>query len=243
MRNMTLDQICIILCRPDEERNIGSACRAMKNMGITHLRIIGDKNSYDENKVKTLALHAFDIWENAQFFSSVSEAVSDCVIAAGTTRRRGKKRKEWLVYPQEFAKQVKPIKKGSIAILFGNERTGLTDEELQDCTVGITIATSKDFPSLNLSHAVQIICYELAQSTNVQFTGYTPVSLERIHKTSKCIVDNLENIGFFKIAGKMEMQRFWKDILARAAISEGEAKYLEKIFNKTMGFFQKKDEK
>lgn len=237
---MNLDQICIILCRPDEERNIGSACRAMKNMGITHLRIVGDKKVYDENKVKTLALHAFDIWENAQFFASVAEAVSDCTIAAGTTRRRGKKRKEWLMYPQEFVNHLEIIKKGSIAILFGNERTGLTDEELQECNLGITIPTSKDFPSLNLSHAVQIMCYEIAKSKNKQFTGYSPVSLERIQTTSTCIVDNLENMGFFKIAGKTEMQRFWKDILSRAAISEGEAKYLEKIFNKTYGFFQKK---
>ena len=66
---MILDDICIVLCRPDESRNIGSACRAMANMGIKNLRIVGKKTDYDEEKVRVLAIHALPIWENAVFLT------------------------------------------------------------------------------------------------------------------------------------------------------------------------------
>ena len=128
---MTLDNICIILCHPDESRNIGSACRAMANMGIKNLRIVGKKSDYDEEKVRILAIHALPIWENAVFYDSITEATKDCYISAGTTRRRGKKRKEWLLTPEEFCNKVSDIESGKLAVIFGNERTGLTDEELE----------------------------------------------------------------------------------------------------------------
>ena len=181
---MILDDICIVLCRPDESRNIGSACRAMANMGIKNLRIVGKKTDYDEEKVRVLAIHALPIWENAVFFDSIEEATKDCYISAGTTRRRGKKRKELLLTPDEFSSKVNDIETGKVAVIFGNERTGLTDEELETCTLGVKIPTDEEFGSLNLSHAVQIICYELYKKIKVPtITGYTPITLERLSKT------------------------------------------------------------
>ena len=114
INNMKLDDIYIVLCRPDESRNIGSTCRAMANMGMKNLRIVGKKADYDEEKVKTLAIHAFSIWENAVFFDSIEEATKDCYVSAGTTRRRGKKRKEWLLTPDEFSTKVNDIENGKV---------------------------------------------------------------------------------------------------------------------------------
>ena len=128
---MDLSKVYIILDHPDECRNIGSACRAMANSDITHLRIVGKKSDYDEEKVRILSIHAFSIWENAVFFDSIEEATKDCYVSAGTTRRRGKKRKEWLLTPDEFCNKVSEIESGKLAVIFGNERTGLTDEELE----------------------------------------------------------------------------------------------------------------
>lgn len=123
--------------------------------------------------------------------------------------------------------------------MFGNERTGLTDAELKECTLGVTIPSSAAFGSLNLSHAVQIICYHLFRKKNEGFAGYTPLTLERLDKTVASILDNLQKIGFFKITGRSDMEAFWKSILSRAALSEGEAKYLEKIFSKAAGLASK----
>lgn len=241
---MKLDDIYIVLCRPDESRNIGSTCRAMANMGMKNLRIVGKKADYDEEKVKTLAIHAFSIWENAVFFDSIEAATKDCYVSAGTTRRRGKKRKEWLLTPDEFSTKVNDIENGKVAVIFGNERTGLTDEELECCTLGVKIPTDEEFGSLNLSHAVQIICYELYKHLKVPtLTGYTPITLDRLSKTVTSLTDDLKKVGFFSITGRPEMENFWTSVFARAALSEGEAQYIEKIFNKAAGLISRQSSK
>ena len=244
---MKTEQFCVILCHPDESRNIGSVCRAMANNDILDLRIVGKKSDYDEEKIRILSIHAFSIWENAKFFDTLEKAISDCSVAAGTTRRRGKKRKEFLVFPEEFAKMTEQLcdtANSKIALIFGNERTGLTDEELEVCTIGVNIPSSDNFGSLNLSHAVQIICYTVFRHINLSekqkfSSGYTPIEIERLNKTVDVISENLKKIGFFSLAGQKDMENFWKTILSRAMISEGEAQYIEKMFVKASGLANK----
>lgn len=238
---MNLKNICIILDRPEESRNIGAACRAMANNDIHILRIVGKREDYDNDKVHVLAIHAGSLWDNAEFFDSITAATADCVLSAGTTRRRGKNRKGKLLLPEEFTKKAGEID-GKTAIVFGNERTGLTDEEMAECTIGVTIPSCEDFASLNLSHAVQIMCYHMFREQNNTMTGYTPLTLERLDKTVINIADNLQKIGFFSVTGKPEMERFWRSILSRAALSESEAQYIEKMFTKTAGLASRNSE-
>jgi len=233
----------IILCRPEESRNVGSVCRAMKNMDIHTLRIVGKKADYDEEKVSVLSVHAFDIWQNAEFFDSITEACADCTWICGTTRRRGKNRKDWLLLPEEFADRYSKIPQGKTAIVFGNERTGLTDEELSECNSGIIIPSNGRDGSLNLSHAVQILCYTVFRTQHKISAGYTPVTQERLSKTVTTIGDNLQKMGFFSITGRPDMELFWQSILSRASISESEAKYIEKTFTKAAGLFTKQQNK
>ncbi|MBQ9624112.1 MAG: RNA methyltransferase [Treponema sp.] len=240
---MNLSNVVVILSRPEESRNVGAVCRAMANNSLKTLRIVGKKSDFDEERVRILAIHAASIWENAQFFDSITEAAKDCTIIAGTTRRRGKKRGK-LLLPEEFADTADQISSdGKIAIVFGNERTGLEEEELDECTMGVTIPSSEEFGSLNLSHAVQIISYQIFRKSlegkNKASRGYTPVSLERLGKTVTEIADNLQKIGFFKVTGRPDMEKFWTDILSRAALSESEAQYIEKIFDKAAGLASK----
>ncbi|WP_296329514.1 RNA methyltransferase [uncultured Treponema sp.] len=243
---MNLSNVVIILCRPEESRNVGAVCRAMANNGLKNLRIVGKKEDFDEERVRILAIHAASIWENALFFNSITEAASDCTIVAGTTRRRGKKRGK-LLLPEEFADTADGISvDGKVAVVFGNERTGLEEEELDECTMGVTIPSSEEFGSLNLSHAVQIISYHIFRKSledkNKLSRGSLPVSLERLGKTVDEITDSLQKIGFFKLAGRPDMEKFWRDILSRAALSESEAKYIEKVFNKAAGLIGKSRE-
>lgn len=243
---MNLSNVVIILCRPEESRNVGAVCRAMANNGLKNLRIVGKKEDFDEERVRILAIHAASIWENALFFNSITEAADDCTIVAGTTRRRGKKRGK-LLLPEEFADTADGISvDGKVAVVFGNERTGLEEEELDECTMGVTIPSSDEFGSLNLSHAVQIISYHIFRKSledkNKLSRGSLPVSLERLGKTVDEITDSLQKIGFFKLAGRPDMEKFWRDILSRAALSESEAKYIEKVFNKAAGLIGKSKE-
>ena len=257
---MNLDNIVIVLDRPEEPRNIGAVCRAMANSNIHTLRIVGKKEEIDIEKVHILAIHAAYLFDNAEFFSTITEATSDCVCAAGTTRRRGKKRGK-LLLPEDFADKADKITSeknncsgGKVAVVFGNERTGLDANEILECTMGVTIPSSNEFGSMNLSHAVQIICYTLFRyESDKNFrphfsifnkhekrkTGYIPIDRNRLTRTVNSISSSLQKIGFFKVTGKADMERFWRDILSRAALSEGEAQYIEKVFDKASGLAQK----
>ena len=240
---MNLSNVVIILSRPEESRNVGAVCRAMANNGLKKLRIVGKKSDFDEERVRILAIHASPIWERAEFFDTITDAAKDCVLCAGTTRRRGKKRGK-LLLPEEFSETASPItQNGKIAVVFGNERTGLEEEELDECTLGVTIPSSAEFGSLNLSHAVQIISYHLYRNFLDEgkkiSRGSVPVTLDRLGKTVTEIADSLQKIGFFKWTGKSDMEKFWTDVLSRAALSESEAAYIEKVFSKAAGLASK----
>ena len=241
---MNLNNVVIVLDHPDESRNIGAACRAMANNDISELRIVGNISDYDIEHIHVLAIHAGSIFDNAKFYTSIKEATSDCTVCAGTTRRSGKKRGK-LLLPEEFADQMSSVSEqgAKLAIVFGNERTGLTDEQLDQCTAGITIPSSSNFGSLNLSHAVQIICYHLYRKKLSEreggYKGVTPVTLERIDKTVESITNDLQRVGFFKMPGREDMENFWRSVLSRAAVSESEVKYIEKTFSKIAGLSEK----
>lgn len=208
----------------------------MMNMSCTELRIVGNKDDYSDEQVRILSVHAAEVWESAKFFSptitGLREAISDCTIAAGTTRRMGQKRKSWGMTPEQFALSVSRTPKGKFAVVFGNERTGLTDEELDCCSVAINIPSSQQFPSLNLSHAVQIMTYTLFRAFDEHKRGYEPVNLTRLGKLIDSISESIDRIGLFKNAGREENDRFLEEIFARAALSETEAKRIDTLFRK-----------
>ena len=221
----------------------------MANNDISELRIVGNKADYDLEHIHVLAIHAGPIFDKANFYNSITEATADCSICAGTTRRRGKKRGK-LLLPEEFADMADDITGavdgktgGKVAVIFGNERTGLTDEQLDQCNLGVTIPSSDNFGSLNLSHAVQIMSYHLFRkslaSSRESYRGYTPLTLERVDRTVQIVTDNMQKIGFFKMPGREDMENFWRSILSRASLSEGEAQYLEKTFSKMAGLASK----
>lgn len=227
----------VVLCRPEESRNIGSVCRAMKNMGFSDLRVVGDRDDFNENQVKTLALGAFDVWENASFFppdvSGLAAAVSDCSLAAGTTRRRGKRRKAYGLSPEQFASNIVATHSGGkIAVVFGNERTGLTDDELDVCSLSVSIPSNPRFASLNLSHAVQVVLYVLARSFDSVPRGYEPVPLSRLKSAVAGMAADIRRVGLYKYAGGEDNARFLEEVFARATLSERELRRLELLFHK-----------
>jgi len=228
--------VAVILCRPEISRNIGAVCRAMANNDCTDLRIVGNKTDYDEQEILRLAIHAEAIWRNARFFEAsidgLKASVADCSIIAGTTRRMGEKRKSWGMTPEEFAASAWGASGGLTGIVFGNERTGLTDEELNICSLALNIPSSNGFPSLNLSHAVQIVCYTLFRTYSPRKYGYERIPYTEITAVSEHINDYLCKIGLFQHGGKEDNIRFFQEIIGRAGLSVTEARYFENLFRK-----------
>ncbi|WP_428770920.1 RNA methyltransferase [Treponema sp. HNW] len=232
---MDISDVVIVLCKPNEAKNIGSVCRAMFTMGLKRLRIVGKRRDYNDEEIRTLAVHAFHIWENADFFDTLPPALEDCVCAAGTTRRSGHKRGFLISEPRELSSRIFSLPDGSLAaVVFGNERTGLTDNELNACTFAVTIPAEPKAGSINLSHAVQIIAYELYRGARPLCPSAVspPVPLSRLHTTADRIIGNLQKIGFFSLGNPDEMKRFWLSVLSRSAVCEKDVLYIEKIFHK-----------
>jgi tRNA/rRNA methyltransferase len=230
----------IVLVRPRDPRNVGASCRAMKCMGFSSLAIVPD-GLIDPRQASTLAHYAADVLDKATLHSHLRDAVKDAVLVAGTTRRRGRNRKYFTLFPEQLGQRIALIEKGTVAVVFGNEETGLTDEELALCHLAVTIPSSPEFPSLNLSHAVQVICYEIfrARATG-RLTPFSPISARAVEELVAVVTRSLRSIGFFTRVGPEQMSVFFKDILGRAGLSVNEARRIGVIFRKIAGLATKK---
>ncbi len=227
-----LDRIQIVLVGTQDGANVGSVCRAMKTMGITHLALVGDRE-YDENRVRTLALHARDVWENAKRYGSLSEALATSVLTIASTRRQGKFRKDSVLNPEQLATRVQSTGEGLVSIVFGRESDGLTDEEVAQCAAVVSIPTSDDFPSLNLSQAVQIITYNLFDKIKTWPIQAVPVEQARCEEVAVNATTAMDEIGYFKQAHeKLWTFRFLRDVFVRSALTESEIQKMEKVFVK-----------
>lgn len=155
------DNIKIVLVGTTHPGNIGATARAMKTMGLTQLVLVAPK-FFPHDEATAMASGADDLLKACQVVENLNEAVADCQYVFGTTARA--RDLDWPMYtPSDLAEQCKEhVSYGaSIAIVFGRERTGLTNEELWLCQGGVMIPTSSVYRSLNLAQAVQIIAYEL----------------------------------------------------------------------------------
>ena len=230
---MTVRNIRIVLVRPKEDKNIGSVCRAMKTMGFGSLYIVG-QDRVDRREAAITAVHAVDVLERAIHCETLEEAVRDAELVAGVSRRRGKWRKYFALSPEQLAERVASIRLGSCALVFGNEASGLNAGELARCHLAVRIPSSPEFPSLNLSHSVQIITYQLFCRLNAQGQSgaFSPVSADTLAALVSLIIDSLGDIGFFTQGDPGEMSIFLRDILARAALEKAEADRLGGIFEK-----------
>jgi tRNA/rRNA methyltransferase/tRNA (cytidine32/uridine32-2'-O)-methyltransferase len=237
---MFLQDIKIVLCRASDAGNIGAVCRAMKNMDITELRLVIDDTDtsaaqpFEMEKIRVRAVHAKDILEKAKIFYNFKEAIKDCSIVVGTTRRRGQYRKNVSMTPHVLAAWLAE-RSGPAAVVFGNERTGLEDCELELCNIASHIPVSEVQPSLNLSHAVQIYAYEffLALKPQLQVKGeWTAMNQSEVSTLVEEITDTLASLGFYRHPNREEQTRFLRDIISRAGVMEREGEYLKDIFLK-----------
>lgn len=183
-----LDQIRIILINTSHPGNIGSVARAMKTMGLRELYLV-DPHSFPHPKAVEMASGAVDILDQAIIVPTIADAIADCHLLIGTSARM--RSVPWpLLSPREMVEKVKQEPKSSrIAILFGREQSGLTNEELQLCHLHITIPANPEYSSLNIGAAVQVVAYEL-----------------RVASEEKML---LANDWDYRIASADEMERFF----------------------------------
>ena len=234
---MSLKNIRIVLVRPMYGGNVGSVCRAMKNMGLSHLTVVSPREEMDYHEARMMALHASDILDNRTIASSVKEAVADCALAAGTTARSGlyrnhaKTPREWMPVLYKSARQNK------VAFIFGPEDSGLSNEELAVCTHVIRIPSSKRYASINLAQAVMICCYELyltADRFKKPKEAHKEASIQMRERMLVMWRDMLEQIGFFDEGKAEHMMMALRRIFARGPMTEADMNIMMGVARQTM---------
>ncbi len=158
-------KIKIVLVETSLPDNIGAVARAMKTMGLCDLALVNPKN-FPSDSAYTMASHASDLLDNAQIYSSIADAVADCQVLFGTSARMRAQNNKILLSSELCNKMNIKYSHNNIAILFGPERTGLTNQDLARCDYHVVIPSNPEYSSLNLAQAVQIIGYEIYKNKN-----------------------------------------------------------------------------
>ncbi len=225
---MTVKNIRIVLASPIYGGNVGSVCRAMANTGLSDLAIAAPRD-IDMGEARMMACAGMKILESREEYSSLGDAVSDCGSVMGATARRGLYRSHSQT-PRELAPEVlENSGTQKVALVFGREDNGLSNEELALCTQIIQIPTSPKNSSLNLAQAVMICCYEIYVATNT----FEP-SEEKSEVASSSMREmmftlwqrTLMDIGFMKEDKADHMMMGLRRILSRGKLTKDDVRIL-----------------
>lgn len=228
-----LDNVCVVLVEPQDPVNIAGVVRAMKNMGVRQLRLVSSVD-YDPSRVERVAHDTREIVAQIRHFDALDDALADCVFAAGFTARR-RKAKWTLTTPREIAGPLlAAAADGPVAIFFGREDHGLSNESLDRARAVVTIPTS-DHPSLNLAQAVLIALYELhvvANESRVLAPPRKDAPPARAEQLERFFADagrSLETVDFFRTRNQELIVRSLRSLTYRAAPNAREIDMMRSI--------------
>ncbi len=208
MHGSPLDNVSIVLVRTKTPGNIGAVARCMMNMGLSRLILVRPPKDPGEDAVK-LAAGADAILANARIFPELREAVAGHQLVIGTSRRRSRMRKN-VRSPRALAEVIVPLLgSNKVAVVFGPEVDGLEKSHLALCQEVVAIPSSDAFPSLNLSHAVMVVAYELfVASLGTVGASTAPLAdAEDLERFYGHLQQTLEGIGFLERNSYCERDR------------------------------------
>jgi len=228
-----LSNVSVVLVETKYPENIGSVARGMKNMGLKELILINPV-PYEKLEAYALAHRSKEIVDKALVYDSLEEALSNFTFIVGTTQR-GRGRHYPLYTPKEITKEIIRIgKKKKIALVFGRESKGLSNEELRSCHMISTIPTALKQPAINVAQAVMIYCYELYQhildEEKVETFKWDLAKNKEIQYMYKHLESCLYAINFHpKLDIKDFIDRF-KRVLGRIRLEKRDVKLFHKLF-------------
>lgn len=221
------DNVHFILVGPTEPGNIGAAARAIKNMGFHRLELV-DPVPYLTDEARSMACHAKDVLKAARVYKTFPRAIAGKSLAAGTTRRLGGKRGLILDVRRGASRIRKAAATNKVAVLFGNEHTGLTSQELNQCGLVLTIPSAPASPSLNLAQSVMIAAYELSR-LEAKMKPAVLVEYKELQKLYRRFPKTLQLLGYGRKGDKdlkSEISRNLKRLIGRAGLTEWELNML-----------------
>ncbi|MBE2893722.1 tRNA (cytosine(32)/uridine(32)-2'-O)-methyltransferase TrmJ [Spirabiliibacterium falconis] len=233
-----LENIRIVLVEPSHSGNVGSVARAMKTMGLSKLVLVNPRCALDEQAF-ALAAGAKAVLETSHIVPHFYDAIADCQLVMGSSSRL-RHLQNTLVTPRVGAEmaisELMQHRQSAVALVFGRERVGLTNDELLKCHYHLTIPANPEYASLNLAMAVQLICYEvrmayLAATQNVQKSKLTAsryASVAEIEHFLAHSEQTYRTLGFIQNAAVMEKLR---RLYNRARLEKNEVNILQGILS------------
>ena len=243
---MNLDNIRIVLVNTSHPGNIGGVARAMKNMGLGRLCLVAPRQ-YPDEQATWRAASASDVLAAADIVDTVEEAVADCQFVVGTSARE--RRIPWpLLDPRRCAERVAVASDNEqVAILFGREDRGLTNEELKLCNLHLNIPSSADYSSLNLAMAVQIVCYELRMllsrgdlpSAEVDQWDAPFSTAQNMERYYEHLEQTLVDIEFLDPVAPRQLMARLRRLFSRVRLDEMELNILRGVLTETQKWVRK----
>ncbi|MEO1574767.1 MAG: RNA methyltransferase [Pseudomonadota bacterium] len=233
---MILDDVCIVLVGTTHPGNIGAAARAMKTMGLTDLRLVTPK-LYPHDEATARASGADDVLDAATVHETLDDALTGTVRAYGTSARLRSLR--WPVAdPAGTAAEVAGQPDGhKVAIVFGREKTGLTNDELARCHALVNIDTNPEFSSLNLAMAVQVLAYELRRAlieppaTTPEEPEIRPATLDEMRYFYEHLERVMLSSGFLDPKNPRHLMRRLNRLFNRALPDQNEVNILRGLLS------------
>jgi TrmH family RNA methyltransferase len=225
--------IRVVMLETSHPGNIGAAARAMKNMGLTQLVLVRPR-SFPDPEASARASGATDVLAAARVVDTLLEGIADCGLVVATTARDRDQNIRVLDVRDAAARVVSEARRGPVALLFGNERTGLTNDELALAHLLLRIPTDPAYPSLNLAQAVQLVCYEVRLASGARHEAAPPAvplasaaDMERLYAHLQEVLDE---VGFRDrtASGRHLMERI-RRFVNRAELDCNEANILRGI--------------
>jgi len=224
--------IVVVLHEPQDLVNIAHVVRGMKNFGMRDLRLVSPRE-YEAYRVEGIAHQTQDVLARVRTFDSLEDALADCVHIVGFTAR-GRTAKRNLQRPRDAATEVLALAAGGpVALLFGREDKGLSNDALDRCHRVVTIPSDPSYASLNLGHAVIIMLYELAVAQGADERPFKaprrpsePAEASELERLFVDVERALHAIDFFKTRNADGVMRTMREIAHRAPLDAREVKLL-----------------
>jgi TrmH family RNA methyltransferase len=242
-----LKNVHVVLVGTTHPGNIGAVARVMKNMALRNLTLVSSTNCDPDTEARSMASGAYEIVEQARNVSNVADALGPCQIAVATSGRLGGKRPDAQVPDRMIPLLMENAFSGPVAVVFGRESSGLTNEEMKLCTHHMIIPTDSDFASMNLAQAVGIAAYEIfkiaCKPSGFQAREVRGASVEKREQMYDHVEKVLLRAGFLDQHNPLVMMRDVRRIFNNAVLDDRDVAIVRGIFRKMDNMIRIADEK
>ena len=229
--------IGFLLVKPQLPENIGFCARGLKNFGFKNLDLVDPKETWPNKKAIVTSVGAKDILKKTRVYSNIKDAINKYDIVYASSARIRDINKRHLSF-NKFIESVKKNKKKKIGIMFGPEASGLSNDDISYSNYIFKIPVNKNFESINLSHSIVIVCYEIFKSLRPNYFKREKklsdiISKKDLNTFTNFVEDRLEKKGFFSPNEKKKtMLVNLRNIFVRMELSNKELRILSSVFSK-----------